>query len=101
MYESIGAKIDRIANVYKVPDNIIYDIVKRESGFNPKAVGDVNYVCPKTGKIAPSWGLVQISSCWHDIAKEQAEDPDFALNFLAKNLALGKCKMWSTCPKSL
>ncbi|PIX11561.1 MAG: hypothetical protein COZ74_13765 [Flavobacteriaceae bacterium CG_4_8_14_3_um_filter_31_8] len=48
-----------------------------------------------------SWGLVQIHLPAHPkISKEQAIDPDFAIDFLAKNLSRGKAKMWS-CYKLL
>ncbi len=45
-----------------------------------------------------SWGLVQINLlAWHEITKEQATDPKFAVEFLAKNLSLGNHNMWFTC----
>lgn len=64
-------------------------IVKHESQYNRYAVGD-------SGN---SIGLVQIFLKWHpEVTREDAEDIDFALDFLGKNLAEGRCYLWSTCP---
>ena len=74
-------------------------IIKNESSYNPLAKGDVGYYCKRTQQIAPSFGLVQINSCWHpNVSYEQATDPEFAIDFLARNLADKKCYLWSTCP---
>lgn len=48
-----------------------------------------------------SFGLVQIHLPVHpNITKEQAIDPEFAVDFLAKNLSAGRGGMWS-CYKTL
>jgi len=53
----------------------------------------------KNGKRENSWGLVQINLDHNpQVTLEQALDPDFSLEFLASNLAQGRCKMWMTCP---
>lgn len=84
---SVQEKIDMYAKRYEVNAQLMRAVVKCESSFNPDAVGDNG----------TSFGLVQIHQPSHPtITKEQAHDPDFALNFLAKNLAAGKGKMW-TC----
>lgn len=55
----------------------------------------------KVGDREQSFGLVQIHIPAHpSITKEQAKDPEFALEFLAKNLAAGKAGMW-TCSKTV
>lgn len=98
--ETLDEKIDRYADLHKVASSTMRHIVNNESGGQKDIVGDTKYICPLTGKIAPSRGIVQINECWHpDIRKDQAEDVDFSLNFLAYNLSKGKCKMWSTCPQ--
>jgi hypothetical protein len=66
-------------------------VVECESQFNPKAVGD-------HGK---SHGLVQIHQPSHpDVSLAQAEDPEFALNFMATEWKRGNAWMW-TCWKQL
>lgn len=87
---------------YGVSEAVMHHIVKNESAYSPQAIGDKNYYCKRTGQIAPSYGLVQINTgCWHPhVTIEQAYDPEFAITFLAKNLAQGKCHLWSTCPAS-
>lgn len=75
------------ASKYNVDENIMRKVVSCESSYRPLAVGD-------SGK---SFGLVQIHLPSHPyVTREQAFDPDFALDFLAKNLAKNKGKMW-TC----
>jgi len=52
------------------------------------------------GQREQSFGLVQIHLPAHtNVSKEQALDPEFAIDFLAKNLAQGRGAMWS-CYKS-
>lgn len=48
-----------------------------------------------------SWGLVQIHlPSWPDITREQATDPEFAIDFLAKKLSENKGYLW-TCYRTL
>jgi hypothetical protein len=95
--EDILAMIDEIALKYDVSPFVMKKIVYGESRYNPKAIGDTKYVCPLTGKVAPSYGLVQINSCWHKVSIEQSFDVEFSLNFLATHLKKGNCKLWTTC----
>ena len=72
---------------YNVKESVMRKVISCESSYKIKAVGD-------NGK---SFGLVQIHQPSHPyITQEQAFDPHFALDFLAKNLAKGKGNMW-TC----
>lgn len=49
-----------------------------------------------------SWGIAQIHLPDHPtITREQAKDLTFSAEFLAKNLAQGKCSLWSTCPLAM
>lgn len=95
----IDALIVSKSREYGVSEATIRHIISRESTYISNSVGDKNYLCQKTGKISPSYGLVQISSCWHPyVSYQEATNPEFAIDFLAKNLAKGRCSMWSTCP---
>jgi soluble lytic murein transglycosylase-like protein len=97
--ETIDQLISEKASKYQVSESLMRHIVLKESTYNIRNVGDVNYVCKSTGKVSPSYGLVQINLCWHNITTEQAFDPEFAIEFLAENLSKGRCKrLWSTCP---
>jgi soluble lytic murein transglycosylase-like protein len=85
--QTIPEKIAYYAAKWDVDPLVMYRVVHCESRLNPKAIGD-------GGK---SRGLVQIHAPSHPyVTKAQAFDPDFALNFLGKNLSAGKGKMW-TC----
>ena len=55
----------------------------------------------KVGDREQSYGLVQIHLPAHPtISKEEATNPEFALEFLAKNLKAGRASMW-TCANQL
>lgn len=83
--ERIKQEIDTVAEEYGVSPKVMHKIIKCESGYNPKALGD-------GGK---SRGLVQIHSDYHDVSDEEAYDPKFAIEFLAKALREGKGNLWS------
>ena len=98
--ETIDDKIVRYADKYGVSSKLMHHIISKESGYDPNIVGDKTYVCQETGKIAPSRGLVQINECYWPEEYKYATDPDFAIDFLAKQLSLGNCHFWSTCPRN-
>ena len=82
----IVEKIYFYSNKYSVPADVIMNVVSGESGFN---------VCAKNPN-EESYGLAQIFLTAHpEITKEQACDPDFALEFMAKNISLGRGNMWT------
>lgn len=79
------------ASVYHVSAQQMTDTIQCESRFNPNAVGD-------HGK---SFGLSQIYLPAHkNITKEQALDPIFSIEFMAKSFKQGKQNMW-TCTRLL
>lgn len=85
----INRIISRNAVIYGVETKIIQDVINCESGFNP----DAQNITEKE----KSYGLVQINLLAHPtITEEQAKDPEFAVEFLAKNLAKNKGNLW-TC----
>lgn len=69
-------------------ESVIKTVIKCESGYKINAVGD----------IGNSFGLVQIYlPAWKGkITKEQALDPEFAVDFLAEKLSKGQGNLW-TC----
>lgn len=85
--KTIDQLIDEKSAEYNVSASLMRKIIHCESSGNPNAVGDGGY----------SFGLVQIHSpSWPDITQEQAVDPEFAINFLAKKLSEDKGHLW-TC----
>lgn len=97
--EEIDALIDEIALREGVSSSVMRHIVTRESQYKTTAMGDTTYFCQRTGKAGPSYGLVQINTCWHPmVSYAEATSPEFALTFLAKELKKGNCHLWSTCP---
>lgn len=83
---TIAGKISYYSEMYKVSSSTIYNTIKCESGFNPKAIGDHG----------TSFGLSQIHLPAHtEITKEQAFNEDFAIDFMASSTSHGKLSMWS------
>lgn len=84
--------IDLDARTYGVSSDTMRIIVKRESAFAQYAK---NINPPRE----MSYGLVQINLPAHpDTSIAEAFSPVYALNFLAQNLSVGNCYLWSTCP---
>ena len=76
---------------YNIPFIIPLVIIQDESGYDPKARGDGGM----------SRGLAQIHKKWNpDVSDKEADDIEFAIEFLISNLAKGHCSWWSTYPMS-
>lgn len=78
----------------------IQEMVRRESNYDPDAVGDLHIYCHIKGKKRQqvySRGLVQISRCYHpEVSDKQAHDVDFSLCYLINEIGRGRGKQWST-----
>jgi hypothetical protein len=84
---SVPELVAHFASQYSVSEKQMLATMKCESSLNPKAIGDHN----------TSFGISQIHLPAHpDVTKEQAFDPVFASEFMAKNFAQGNQKAW-TC----
>ena len=76
-------------------------IISCESGYNHLIQSHHKYTttnAPKgytVGDRERSFGLVQIHLPVHDVTMAQALNPEFAIDFLAKNIAKGRASMWS------
>lgn len=87
------------ARAHGVDPNLALAIVKAESHFDPMVQSAFKDSTGPNGR-EDSWGLVQIHLPDHpNITRAEAEDPLFAAEFLATELAKGNCRWeWSTCP---
>jgi hypothetical protein len=86
----IKSRIHYFAEKYGVSEITMNIAISCEANYNPNAIGD-------NGN---SFGLAQIFLPAHpDITKEMALDPDFSLDFMAKNLKERNHSMW-TCLKN-
>ena len=95
------------AQEYGVSAYAMSAIISCESGWNYTVQSNHRYTesnVPKgytVGDREQSFGLVQIHLPAHtNVTMEQATDPEFAVDFLAKNIAAGRINMWS-CAKTL
>lgn len=71
---------------YGLKRNIMARTIKCESSMNPKAVGDHG----------TSFGLAQIHLVDHpEVSKEQALDPYFSIEFMAREFSKGNARLWS------
>jgi len=103
--ETIPEKINRYANKHNVSAEIMTKIMRCENvRLDPTKQSDLRYTFSSErrgiveGERERSFGLVQIHLPDHNITYEQATDPDFAIEFLAKSYAQGKASwMWKTC----
>jgi len=84
--EDIINLIGLYAEKYQVDEFIIKQVVWHESHYNRYDIGDDGN----------AYGLVQINRIYHpNITKEQAQDPHFALDFLAKSIKNGQGRKWT------
>ena len=87
--------IGKYALQYNVSASRMLNTMKCESGLKSDAQGDM-----KNG-VYTSFGLSQIHLPAHpEVTKEQALNPDFAVEFMAKGFAQHKERMW-TCWRTL
>jgi hypothetical protein len=94
-YDEIQGLISHYSALYGVSRDLMDKIIECETAgtYDPK-IQSGHY---KNGIREDSWGLVQIHLPAHPtITKEMAKNPNFAIDFLAKNLADSKQEMW-TC----
>lgn len=83
--------IEKYAQIYSISPLLMKEIIKCESSFNVNA--------KNITEREESYGLVQINLLAHtNISIEQATNPDFAIEFLAKNFNKAD-RMWVTCYK--
>lgn len=94
---SVSELIEQYAAEYGVSSSTMYAVVNCETGgtFNPLIQ---SFIANKNGPNGreDSWGLSQIHlPDWPTVTKAQAQDPNFALEFLASKLKVGKGGYWS------
>ncbi len=86
--ETIPEMSDRIAIAFKIPTSTLSNLWHSESGGDPDAVGD--HGC--------SFGLSQQNLCANPgITKEQALDPETALELAAADVAAGHEERYTVC----
>lgn len=89
--EMLESLADERADHYKVSRSVVRAVIACESTWNIKAVGDGGH----------SHGLVQIHEPSHpEITREQAQNPWFAVDYLAKEISKGNGNQW-TCFRHL
>lgn len=90
--EMLESLADERADYYKVSRSVVRAVIACESTWDRYAVGDGGH----------SHGLVQIfMPVWEDeVTIEQAQNPYWAIDFLAKQISLGNGDLW-TCYKKI
>ena len=85
--EKIKKIILDVSKTHSVDPALVAAILFNESGFNENIPDNINYN-KETGQIdSRDRGISQINDKWHpEITNDQARDPNFAINFLAKKL---------------
>ena len=90
----------RMAKEYKVPYALVEYMVAGESSWRPKALGDMNQTCKRTGKPIRARGILQLTECyWGHITDVCAFDVACALKVSLPLMAKKETCMreWSTC----
>lgn len=98
--EQVKAYVEKYATPLHVSVTSMLSTIYCEAKHNPDetldATGQSNVVLA-SGAHEDSWGLVQIHLPAHRmISKAQAKDPDFAVQFMAEQFAIGNASIW-TC----
>ncbi len=102
--KTISEIIDEKALQYNVSAERVHYIVKKESQYNPKAVGDMNIICKRTGLPVRARGILQITECYYpNISDECAFDARCSLDRMLPVMREDKncLSQWSTCTKEL
>ncbi|MFA6991933.1 MAG: hypothetical protein WC269_01470 [Candidatus Gracilibacteria bacterium] len=74
----------------------LYQLALCESGLRADAVGDMNIICPRTGKSVRARGMFQITECYHpEVTDEQAFDPYWSARWTKQMLDAGEGHQWS------
>ena len=90
--------IEHYASAYGVDSEVMSKVIFCESGFNPKIQSQI---INSKGEQEQSYGLSQIHIPSHpDVTIEQATDPEFAIEFMARAMSNGDSWMW-TCWRNL
>lgn len=99
--EALQALVARYAAEFHVRPGAMLDTLKCEAQqnpdgtYDPRAQSNFQY----HGARENSWGLAQIHLTAHtEVSKAQAQDPDFAVRYMAEQFAAGNARMW-TCWK--
>jgi hypothetical protein len=92
--EEVIELIGEYAAKYGIDSGDMYAIVKCETAGTFDPTIQSQHIL--RGVQEPSFGLAQIHLPSHPtVSKEEAKDPHFALNFLARNMKDGRVGMWS------
>lgn len=96
------ASIEYWAAIYGVDAEQMKGTIKCETGGSDDP--SIQSWVPKKGgpnDREDSWGIAQINLPAHtDITKEQAQDPDFSVKWMARQFSLGNNRIW-TCYRNL
>lgn len=97
---SVEECVKWFAKEYGVSHEIMDYIVRNESSYNEKAIGDMDITCPRNGEPVRSRGIIQISTCWYpEVPDDCAFNAECSLATMIKLIKDEKtCKsQWTTC----
>ena len=96
----IGDLISMYAKEYEINGALMYKLIECESAGTFDPTIQSRHI--KDGIREDSWGLAQIFLPAHpEITKEQAQDMDYSLQFIARNFQEGNYWMWVNCMKKI
>jgi len=96
--KTIDSLVQGAASLYRANRRQEREAISIVECENPALDPTVQSQVVKKGKQENSWGLSQINLDSHpNILLQQAEDPQFSINFLVENIVKGNQDMWYTC----
>lgn len=92
--ESMKATVYKLAKEYGVNPEVMINVINCEN--TDWIPGLQSRIITKTGEREKSYGLAQIHLPSHPhITIKQASSPEFAIEFMAKEMSMGKASKWS------
>lgn len=96
---TISNSINSVSRQYNLHPALVAALLQQESGIDPRVKDNVSF--DEQGRKSRDRGPAQISDIWHpEITDEQAYDPDFAIQFVAKQLANAYAK-YNSWPQAI
>ena len=96
--KTIEQLIEEKALYYGVSADKVRYIIKKESQYNPNAIGDMDIICKRTGLPVRARGILQITECWYpDISDACAFDVECSLDRMLPIMKTNCESQWTTC----
>ncbi len=98
---SVQELVSQYADEFGVDQDLAHHIAFGESGYNPKAIGDMDISCPMTGQPVYARGVFQLTECWYGhVSDAEAFDAETNIKIAMAVIAEGRTtciSQFTTC----